>query len=898
MVFQSAHYKRQEDDDLENNSMSEAAAQASIIKNQATTIHLPSETPQVGGGLSSAGIHSFEEDNNLIGGLASSDHLCEPPDDGGGGGAGGRVRFVNSTVRYHMASGAAQTLWTGRTSLEKILMVLVTGLILTVSVLFIVIGKEEETVTEIQKSDSKYCLSSECVKVAAAIISDLDDETDPCDDFYKHACGGWEKLNPIPDGHSSWSIFEKILEGNQLVMKNVLENATSIKDDTKSEGVNTDAKRKAHNYYTSCMDPNGTIESLGGKPLLEMLRTHLVGWHLLQRLPPPTAPAGDPTELSQQDQGHEDQDEKDVVKNFTAKVAMVHHDLHSEGFFTWLVGEDDHNSSLHVIQVDQGGLTLPNREHYLSTNDTKIVDALKAIMFRHIMLLIKDDTPEEDASADMPIIDAQWKQRIREEINLVVEFETRLANITIPADRKREDSGSSSRKNMGELGQDLTFLNWTAYFQNAFDRINHSISNETEVVVYGSRYLQGLSELIWEYQNTTQGRRTLDSYMKWHVIKFARSALSEPYRDAGKILEKALLGKEGHTERWRECVSDTDVALGYALGAMFVRHVFHRESKEEAQGMIDSIKMAFEHRLGTLKWMDDTTREAALVKAQAISDMIGYPSFIEDETALDAKYSDLKIDPNDYFGNGMASRNFGFLDNMRKLEKLVNRTKWSMTPPTVNAYYTPTKNQIVFPAGILQSPFFNVRYPKSINYGAMGVVMGHELSHAFDDQGREYDEIGNMRNWWNNATLVQFKFRTKCIEDQYSGYRVLAQNVSGSLTLGENIADNGGLQTAYYAYKAWLKKQDFDQEQPLPGLKHTHDQLFFLSFAQVWCSAATPQAKKTTTSGGSSLTCKIPRYRGPVQLKRICQSLQLSAKVPHESNTQMPSMVIIFLEKG
>ena len=208
------------------------------------------------------------------------------------------------------------------------------------------------------------------------------------------------------------------------------------------------------------------------------------------------------------------------------------------------------------------------------------------------------------------------------------------------------------------------------------------------------------------------------------------------FRDAGKILEKALLGKEGHTERWRQCVADTDSALGFALGAMFVRQVFHGESKQEAQKMIDAIKKAFERRLKSLSWMDKETQNAALIKARAITDMIGYPSFIENPEDLDKKYENLNISLTDFFGNSMASHTFTFYDNMRKLDKEVNRTKWSMTPPTVNAYYTPTKNQIVFPAGIMQSPFFNVKYPKSINFGAMGVVMGHELSHAFDDQVR------------------------------------------------------------------------------------------------------------------------------------------------------------------
>jgi endothelin-converting enzyme len=253
--------------------------------------------------------------------------------------------------------------------------------------------------------------------------------------------------------------------------------------------------------------------------------------------------------------------------------------------------------------------------------------------------------------------------------------------------------------------------------------------------------------------------------------------------------------------------------------------------------------------------MDETTRQAALVKAKAITDMIGFPDYILEAEALNKKYARLEVAENEYFENAVRFHNFSFVENLEKLDQVVNRSRWSMTPPTVNAYYTPTKNQIVFPAGLLQVseassagskfllplpsspsqiPFFSANFPNSLNFGAMGVVMGHELSHAFDDQGREYDADGNMRDWWNNRTLLEFKNRTACMEQQYSAYDVGGrENVSGAQTLGENIADNGGLTAAFYAYQDWLRKKGIEAEQPLPGVELTHNQLFFLSFSQV-----------------------------------------------------------------
>lgn len=814
MVLHSAQYKRHEDEAVDMTSAGNLRPEQISLDPEAT---------------SAAGL-------SLDAMSTSSDHLCEPE---GVTASGGRVRFVDSTVRYHMGGGAP-AIWSQRSGLERILIVLVTILTLVTSMLLYVVcnskggsgGHPQNLLVATTKHQAikKACLSQECVKVAATMLSDIDASMDPCHDFYKYACGGWERLNPIPDGHSSWSMFEKLWEGNQLVMKNALEE--NVNETTAAE-----AEVKAHNYFVSCMDPTGTIESLGGKPLLNLIRTHLGSWRLLQ-----LDPYGDDDDIATQDAAEETNKTENRQKDtFTSKLAILHQDLQSSGFFTWSVGENDHNSSQHVIQIDQGGLTLPTRDYYLKENDTSVTDAFKNVALRLVKLLVKDDTDTGEV-----LITDDRLAKIKEQIDDVVQFETRLANFTVPAAKRREDSQLYRKLTLSQLNLLADFMDWTTYFANAFIRIDRAVGNDTEVVVYAHDYLASLADLIKEYQVTAKGRRTLDNYMKWHLVKSMRNTMSKPYRDAGKILEKALLGKEGHTERWRFCVSDTDAALGFAVGAMFIRTAFHGESKPVAQEMINRIKDAFEERLHSLSWMDNNTRLAALTKARAISDMIGFPSYIENEAELNRKYEGLEVMVGDYFGNTMASHNFSFLENMRKLDQPVNRTKWSMTPPTVNAYYTPTKNQIVFPAGILQSPFFNLKYPKSLNYGAMGVVMGHELSHAFDDQGREYDENGNMREWWNNATLQQFKSRTECIEEQYSGYHVQAQNVSGAQTLGENIADNGGLQTSFYAYKRWQSEQPPNEREqpPLPALNLTHDQLFFLSFAQVWCSASTPQANK------------------------------------------------------
>ncbi|CAL8374717.1 unnamed protein product [Gadus morhua 'NCC'] len=310
------------------------------------------------------------------------------------------------------------------------------------------------------------------------------------------------------------------------------------------------------------------------------------------------------------------------------------------------------------------------------------------------------------------------------------------------------------------------------------------------------------------------------------------------------------------TPRWQTCIGNTDDTMGFALGALFVKETFDRNSKGIAEQMINEIRTAFKESLDQLSWMDPDTREAAKDKADAIYDMIGFPDFILDPKELDDVYDGYEVGEESFFNNMFNFYNFSSRVMSEQLRKRPSRDQWSMTPPTVNAYYMATKNGIVFPAGILQAPFYSHDHPKALNFGGIGVVMGHELTHAFDDQGREYDKEGNMRPWWQNSSLQSFQQRTECMVEQYSRYTVNGEKVNGRQTLGENIADNGGLKAAYNAYRSWVRLNG--EEKRLPAVNLTNDQLFFLGFAQVWCSVRTPESAH---EGLVTDTHSPPRYR-------------------------------------
>uniref|UniRef100_A0A673ZY23 Endothelin-converting enzyme 1 n=1 Tax=Salmo trutta TaxID=8032 RepID=A0A673ZY23_SALTR len=622
------------------------------------------------------------------------------------------------------------------------------------------------------------CLTEPCITVASAVMGALDHSVDPCHDFYNFACGGWVRNNPLPEGKSRWGPFSNLWERNMAVMKHLLEN-TTVKGLSKAE-------EKAQRYYKACMNET-KIEELGAQPLQELIN-QTGGWALT---------------------GSWDKN------NFQEVLRTVSANYRCSPFFTVFVSTDSKSSNSNIIQVDQSGLGLPSRDYYLNkTANAKVLTG--------------------DFLVELGVLLGGSEETSRSLMQEIVDFETTLANITVPQEERRDEELIYHKIQAKDLATLAPAVDWMPYLTDVFAPV--PLNDSEPVVVYAKDYLQKVSDLI-----ASTNKSILNNYMIMKVLRKMVSILDQKFQDAEQRFFEVMYGtKKSCIPRWKLCVSDTDSALGFALGALFVKATFDEDSKAIAEDMVSEIKWAFEDSLKYVGWMDQETKKAAKEKADAIYNMVGYPKFIMDPKELDKVFNDFEVVSDLYFQNVMQYYNFSARVTADQLRKTPNRDQWSMTPPTVNAYYNPTKNEMVLPAGILQAPFYSRSWPKALNFGGIGVVMGHELTHAFDDQGREYDKDGNLRSWWKNSSVEAFKKQTQCMVEQYSNYSINKEPLNGKHTLGENIADNGGLKAAYKAYMNWIAKNG--EEATLPALGMTNHQLFFVGFAQVWCSVRTPES--------------------------------------------------------
>ncbi|KAK4877932.1 hypothetical protein RN001_010438 [Aquatica leii] len=736
-------------------------------------------------------------------------------------------------IRYY----TSKSMWKKRSMLEKLLLIIVITLLFVIMVLAFLLAAadtriRESTVLNVDDLE-KPCLTKDCIEIASSILQAMDTTVDPCDDFYSYACNGWIKANPIPEGKSNWGTFMKLEQENQLIVKHILEKPI--------ENLKSKAEQKAKLYYESCLDVNETIEALGAKPMINLMNK-IGGWNVTNN--------------------------NFSISSWSLQnvLQLIQNKYNIGALFSYVVGEDDRNSSRHVIQIDQSGLTLPTRDHYLNaTANEKLLKAYSDYMTKVGVLLGGEPNATQD------------------QMQAVINFETKLANITTPNELRRDEESLYHMMSISELQDRAGFIDWKLFFENALKIVGkRKISPKENIVVYAPEYLEKLSSLIQEYQKTDDGKIVLNNYFMWQTIKTFTSFLSKAFRDAYKGLRKVLLGtaEGGEEPQWRYCIADTNNVLGFAIGAIFVREVFQGDSKTQAEAMVTNVRTAFKNNFKNLNWMDLETRLGAEEKADAISDMIGYPEFILHPSQLDERYNILDIRRDEYFENNIKINFYALRKNLEKINEPVNKTTWSMSPPTVNAYYTPTKNQMVFPAGILQKPFYDAKYPPSLNYGGMGVVLGHELTHGFDDQGREYDKDGNLHQWWNNKTIEKFKERTKCVVNQYNKFKINNKNINGNQTLGENIADNGGLKAAFHAYLTVEKNQSVPPA--LPGLNLTHRQIFFVAFAQVWCSSAINETANLQIEKDSHSPAKVRVLGSLANLKEF--SNEFKCKVGSKMN--------------
>ena len=465
--------------------------------------------------------------------------------------------------------------------------------------------------------------------------------------------------------------------------------------------------------------------------------------------------------------------------------------------YDFQVHQDNKDSTKYVFDVTQAGLGLPDREYYLNNDDAKLKD-FRAKYQKHIakMLTLAGDKEAVKHAAD------------------VLALETELAKIQWTKVELRDPVKAYNKIEISKLDALTPGYDWNAYLAEM------GVKGKVDyIIVSQPSYLTGLSKIL---QDTSLDN--LKVYFKWHILRSAAGQLPTKFSDESFAFNSTVLsGVPKQEARWKRGVRLADSALGESLGKLYVARHFPAESKARMEQLVSNLLLAYKQSIDTLDWMSPETKKEAQAKLATFTPKIGYPNKWRD-------YSGLNITKGDAVGNLRNARMYAAQFELNKLGKPVDRDEWGMTPQTVNAYYNPELNEIVFPAAILQPPFFNAKADDAVNYGGIGAVIGHEISHGFDDQGAQYDGVGNLRDWWTKEDHDKFAAKTAVLVKQYGAFSPIpGYKVNGELTLGENIADNSGLAIAYKAYKLSLAGK------PAPvigGL--TGDQRFFMGFAQVW----------------------------------------------------------------
>jgi len=481
---------------------------------------------------------------------------------------------------------------------------------------------------------------------------------------------------------------------------------------------------------------------------------------------------------------------------------------------------------INIAYLSQGGLGLPDREYYLGT-DAGFV-ALRDGYRKHVERMLE-------------LAGAEDADRLAGD---VLAFETQLAKAGLPREQLRDPEQRYHKVDRAGLSS-TSALPWDAWFTAA------GRPDLAELSLTPPSYFAALPGIVASVKPDV-----LRAYLQFHTLHTAADHLPSAFEQENfAFYGKALRGQKQIAPRWKRCVEITDRALGEILGRDFVAKRFGGKSREVALGMIRDIESSFAAGLPSLGWMDEPTRAQALGKMHAIVNKIGYPEKWRD-------YGSLAIG-DDHLANLAAATAFDFDRRAREIGQAVDDSQWYMTPPTVNAYYNASGNEMVFPAGILQPPFFASDWPMTMNFGGIGMVMGHELTHGFDDQGRKFDGAGTLREWWAPAVAGRFEDRAECVDELYSSYEIQpGVKLSGKLTLGENIADLGGIKQSHRAFHQWAKTNGLDpRAEALDGL--THEQLFFVAFGQIWCTNASPETERVLALTDSH---SHPRYRvnGPL----------------------------------
>ena len=595
-------------------------------------------------------------------------------------------------------------------------------------------------------------------------LANLDKTVDPCVDFYSYACGNWIKSNPIPPDYTDWVSFTEIQEHNYSVLQKILEKA-SANDPGRSV-----IDQKIGDFYSACMD-EPEVNKKGYTPLKPEL------------------------------------DRIAAVKDKTQMMEVMGHEylIGPNPLFSFSSQPDLHNADMTIAAIDQGGISLPDRDYYLK-DDPDMVSIRKAY---------------SDHVSKMFTLIGQTPTQAAQSAATVLKLETELAKAAMDRTVRRDPKVQDHKMSASEIEGVAPNFHLDRYFgvtgAPAFKDLN--VANPDFFKTINS-VIEKIALDDWK------------TYMTWQVLNNAAPWLSDDFVQEDFRFQQAVTGQKELQARWKRCINATDGFLGEALGKRYVEETFGAEGKQRMLRMVDALEHALQQDITTLPWMTETTKKQALIKLTAIRNKIGYPDKWRD-------YSRLAIQRGDLLGNIQRGSEFESHRQLAKIEKPTDKLEWGMTPPTVNAYYSGGYNEIVFPAGILQPPFFDRTMDDAVNFGGIGLVIGHELTHGFDDEGRKFDPKGNLRDWWTAQDAKQFEERADCVADEYGGFTSVDDiKLNGKLTLGENTADNGGARIALMALHEMLK-QSPDSSKKIDG--YTPDQRYFLAFGRAWCENITPE---------------------------------------------------------
>jgi putative endopeptidase len=624
-------------------------------------------------------------------------------------------------------------------------------------------------------------------------VNSVDTALDPCVDFYQYSCKKWLDNNPIPADQAAWGHGGKLALWNQFVLKDVLEKASS------SDPSRSAVEQKIGDYYASCMDESG-INAKGTAPIQSEL------------------------------------DRIDALKNKGQLAGELAH-LHGITFqlvpgsdsgsgtalFGFSSGQDLDDASKVVASLDQGGLGLPDRDYYLK-DDAKSIE-IRQQYVAHIQKtfeLLGEDSATASTHA-----------------KAVMEIETALAKAAMDIVLRRDPANLNHKMSAQELRALTPDFSWDDYLKGV------QAPATIHYLVATPDFFKGVNQLI-----ASQSLDNLKTYLRWQLVSASSSLLGQPFvEEKFDFYGRKLVGQKEQRPLWRRCTQYVDRDLGEALGQAYVDRTFGAEGKARMLKMVQALEVALGSDIQQVDWMSPATKKEAIIKLHGFEGKIGYPDQWRD-------YSSVKIVRGDLLGDAYRSGEFEFRRQLDKIGKPVDRGEWGMTPPTVNAYYDPQLNTINFPAGILQPPFFDKGKGDAVNFGSIGAVIGHEMTHGFDDEGRKFDATGNLRDWWTEQDGKEFDRRAQCIADEYSGFEATpGVKVNGKLTLGENTADNGGTRIALMALQTTLAAEGKSDEK-IEGF--SPEQTFFIAFGQSWCSNLTPELLRVLAQSNPH---SPPQYR-------------------------------------